>query len=348
MHEYTKYSIEEDDRSSYAMKHPFKPIHCGMLPDNQKFRESKLNCEFFEPNDVYYHMLMLVPEEKKKRDAALVLWRNRSGTPFTAADCDLVGTLAPHLRRVVDLQHHFHAAQFKDNPALDVLETLPIGVSLCDAGARPYFMNSTAKTIMDQDGGLTVRHGELWCEELTVTRSLRASVREAVENFGADDAAPVATLSLDRTGDRSPLLVVVSAVGGSSPAVNSELFRHPVAVVYVSDPDMQQETSEELVQRLFGLTVAEARLLRLLVDGSTLKAAAEAAGITEGTARGYLKQIFAKTDTKGQADLIRHVSSSPAWLRHQTAEPPPARIENRDRASTHDHQPLGPDPVTAE
>ena len=56
---------------------------------------------------------------------------------------------------------------------------------------------------------------------------------------------------------------------------------------------------------LFGLTRAQARLALLLFDGKSVKEAAADLGITEGSARQYLKQVFRKTGARRQADLVR-------------------------------------------
>lgn len=54
-----------------------------------------------------------------------------------------------------------------------------------------------------------------------------------------------------------------------------------------------------------GLTLAEARLARALGMGARLNDAALRLGLTRETARFYSKQIFAKTGTSGQPDLMR-------------------------------------------
>jgi DNA-binding CsgD family transcriptional regulator len=60
----------------------------------------------------------------------------------------------------------------------------------------------------------------------------------------------------------------------------------------------------EILRRAFKLSVAEARLACRLVEHRSLAAASNACGIASTTARGYLKQIFAKTATRRQAELI--------------------------------------------
>ena len=60
----------------------------------------------------------------------------------------------------------------------------------------------------------------------------------------------------------------------------------------------------DLLRCHFGLTPAEARLALQLVAGETLRAAAAKLSITYETARTELKNIFNKTGTRRQAELV--------------------------------------------
>lgn len=55
----------------------------------------------------------------------------------------------------------------------------------------------------------------------------------------------------------------------------------------------------------YGVRLSEARLAVALGEGASLSEAADQLGISEKTARHYSKQLYAATDTKGQADLVR-------------------------------------------
>ena len=315
---------ENDPRPAYVRLHPGKPFHWGMLPNVDEFLKSRVYLELFEPHGCHDQLLVGIPVEKNlspARHLGLGVWRDRSRGVYSEKDCDLLSEFVPHIRRVFELQRQFVSGQFVDNPAIDVLKTLPIGVLLCDTGAHVHFANDIARRITGRGDGLTEEHGALWAGQTAVTELLRDHIHRAVEAFGSSDPELPATISIERSADQSPLLVMIGAVSKDASGLQSNLFRQPLAVVYVSDPDIQQETSEDLLQRLFGLTNAEAELLKRIVGGSSLKLAAKRCSITEGTARSYLKQIFAKTNTTGQADLVRHVLSSPAWLRHSRAEP---------------------------
>jgi DNA-binding CsgD family transcriptional regulator len=66
----------------------------------------------------------------------------------------------------------------------------------------------------------------------------------------------------------------------------------------------------ESIRRRFDLAPAQARLTALICNGHPLREAAARLGITEGSARQYLRRIFDKTGVRRQADLIRLVGPS--------------------------------------
>lgn len=91
--------------------------------------------------------------------------------------------------------------------------------------------------------------------------------------------------------------------------------RHVTAVMVISDPDQAPEPAAATLARLFGLTPALGRLAAALAAGRTLAEYAEEAAITEGTARWHLKELFARTGTSRQAELVRMLLSGVAQLR---------------------------------
>jgi DNA-binding CsgD family transcriptional regulator len=64
------------------------------------------------------------------------------------------------------------------------------------------------------------------------------------------------------------------------------------------------------LQSYLALTPAQARLATLLFNGKTVKDAAHELGVTEGSARQYLKKVFQKTGAKRQIDLIRVIEAA--------------------------------------
>jgi DNA-binding CsgD family transcriptional regulator len=91
------------------------------------------------------------------------------------------------------------------------------------------------------------------------------------------------------------------------------------AVVLLSAQDT--ETAGRLAHHNFGLTSAQARLAAKLLQGLRLADAAAALQMTLSTARWHLKNIFLKTGTRRQADLLRLLTQASSF----PVEPAPAR-----------------------
>ena len=82
--------------------------------------------------------------------------------------------------------------------------------------------------------------------------------------------------------------------------------------------------SIDLLQCHFSLTPAEARLALHLVAGETLRSAAVKLSVTYETARTHLKNIFNKTGTCRQAELVIVIVTTLPRLRwsNPLMEPP--------------------------
>ena len=97
-------------------------------------------------------------------------------------------------------------------------------------------------------------------------------------------------------------------------AINTRHRRHPadrwqldsgIKHARRNDPEKRPASLHDQLRTAFGLTKAEAQLAALLADGEDLREAAGKLHITYGTARTRLAQIFQKTDTRRQAELVR-------------------------------------------
>lgn len=191
--------------------------------------------------------------------------------------------------------------------ALDSVET---GILLIDRLARIVFANRSATELLVAGDPLR-RNGESFtASDLRQAVSLQVALSHVLAaNADPETAkagrrsAPLLSLRCHRS-DRCIVLAVV-------PAESCATEYHDVAaVVYMVDPSVDKAAQLRPVCALFGLSPVETRLVCLLTNGKTLQEAAETMRIKDQTARTYLKQIFLKTDTKRQADLVRLMLSS--------------------------------------
>jgi DNA-binding CsgD family transcriptional regulator len=88
------------------------------------------------------------------------------------------------------------------------------------------------------------------------------------------------------------------------------MARH--ALLIFSSPHLQSLPDPELLARAFGLTPAQGRVACHLARGRSLEAAAARLGVKKETVRNHLKQIFLRTGTCRQGELVALLS--PFWL----------------------------------
>jgi DNA-binding CsgD family transcriptional regulator len=71
---------------------------------------------------------------------------------------------------------------------------------------------------------------------------------------------------------------------------------------------------EHYLRRLYGLTAAEAAVAVQIARGEGLQAAADNLRVTLPTVRTHLQRVFAKTQTRRQAELTRVIAESVAGI----------------------------------
>jgi DNA-binding CsgD family transcriptional regulator len=88
--------------------------------------------------------------------------------------------------------------------------------------------------------------------------------------------------------------------------------RPPAVLLVVVDPDEEPKLREDAIRRAFLLTRSQARLAAGLAAGKSVSEYAEMAGVSQGTIRQLLKQLFERTGVRRQSELVRLVLSSVA------------------------------------
>jgi DNA-binding CsgD family transcriptional regulator len=77
-----------------------------------------------------------------------------------------------------------------------------------------------------------------------------------------------------------------------------------LAIVTALNVPSEDDHADCAFVRQFGLSPAQARMSSLIVTGHSIASAARELHVSENTARSHLKQIFQKTDTHSQMELV--------------------------------------------
>jgi PAS domain S-box-containing protein len=206
--------------------------------------------------------------------------------------------------------------------AEETLNLLTTGMALVDRDGRLLLANRSASRLLDSGDGIRLRNGRIVAERRDQIEQLHDLVYSTCSGEGSEEDEGAGVMTIDRGDGVRPLSIKVAPV-----ELNPGDSGSRVAAVFIRDLEIRQTVPPEVVAKLFGLTFAEARVVVELVKGKRPQEVAEDLGVSLNTVRNQLKQIFSKTNTGRQSELISLVLSSAAFVSEHGLE-----IEDGDDA----------------
>ena len=266
--------------------------------------------EFY--NDFYAHyevrwMAGSLLERDGSTISGFAIVRTPGQGPFEDDALTRLDAIGAHLKQALRVQQRIAALEADRAMTIDALDRLSIGVVLLDGNGRPFLVNRAAREIVASADGLTVEKDGLHAGTPAKTAALRKTIADALGAAGGAGGA----IALPRPSMKRPLEVTVAPLAADPLA---DGHGRGGAIVLVDDPERAPDLPVSTLRRLYGLTSAEARVAAALATGATVREIAEGAGVTDHTVRWALKQIFAKTDTRRQAELVSLLLKGPAGL----------------------------------
>lgn len=240
--------------------------------------------------------------------------RARSRGPYEARELKLLERAIPHLQRTMQILLRLNALEARQAAGEALWDLLPFGVFMLDEAGRILWANRAAQSIAAANDGLATRGGCLLAAAADENATLSRLIGEAALTATGQGLAAGGALSLPRPSLRRPLAVLVAPFRVAR-TEHALLSRQPAVVVLVSDPEAKPRPAPELLAQLYGLTAREAELVTLLLDGLDLRDAAERLALRMNTVRTHLREVFHKTGTRRQAELVALVLRSVAALR---------------------------------
>jgi DNA-binding CsgD family transcriptional regulator len=219
-------------------------------------------------------------------------------------DIGLFQQLFPHFRRALQIHHRLDTMAVEREALAETADRLLRGIFTFDVHGRLLWANRTGEEICRQNDGLSIQRGSLTAALPAETRQLQQLLHDAIQTAnGGNTSAPDAML-IARPSGRRPYVLLVSPLHVNRRRIDDQ---RPTVVVFASDPEWTPEVPAARLSHLYGLTPAEAQLAQQLASGLDLCEIAEASHRTRNTVRTQLKQVFHKTGTRRQAELVRLV-----------------------------------------
>ncbi|RRH88816.1 helix-turn-helix transcriptional regulator [Mesorhizobium tamadayense] len=221
---------------------------------------------------------------------------------ISVEDQRFLALLSPHLRRASLIGDLLDQARVTANLYRQSLDHLAAAVVLTGANGAILHANAAAEQMFSAQGPILSRNGQLQAQNPVAARALLEAIASAA---GADASLGSRGIGLPVSAPGQPPAVayVLPLTEGTARAA----FRLACAAVFVSMTSTAP-LPEAVLTTLFDLTPAEARVLLRIGSGLSASKTALSLGIGENTLKTHLNRIFAKTNTRRQADLVKLVS----------------------------------------
>lgn len=249
----------------------------------------------------FRHSMSVVVDRDHDGYLKLTLYRGADQRGYDEGDERRFAALCRQMHLLIDLAPRYQLAKNLAALSLRALDCLDFGVVLMSESGEVLELNQPARALLEGGIGLSIRHGRLRATTPGADRRLQVLL---------------ASSSTAKDAPRKLLLRQPEAAVPVTLTVLSGSLRFGAAgrLLFISAPTHAFDQRLALLSERYRLTPVELALCRGLLEGASLRQAGAQAGLSYETARWYLKQVFAKTDTHRQAELVRVLLSVKAEL----------------------------------
>ena len=299
--EYQKGMVPMDPTVQYLVAHPDQAIvHDGLVISEQDKEHHAYYDWHGRHSDTRYR---LVGQARPAPDvqAGVALHRTRRIGRYEPTDIAQFAVLHRHLERALAIAFRLGTLGTMQQCTTELLDRNPAAVLLLDERQRVVYINRSAAALQSAGDGVRISPSGLNLSRKRDNDDLRRLVRRAIAT-GTSQSSAGGMMRADRPSGKRPYSILVTPVSRRYPALST---LRPAVCVMITDPDQPRAPlAARHLRAMFGLTDAEARLADRLASGDELRVAAAKLGITYGTARARLAEIFQKTGTHRQGELV--------------------------------------------
>lgn len=245
----------------------------------------------------------LLPAPLEERHASALVEQASALAQLDEASHARVQMLLPHLMRAAAIMERLRQAQLRSRGAVGALDELACGVVVLDERGIVTFCNWAARRILSAGEGLKLDiHGRLVAADARAQKSLQDAIAYCLRP-DVEQSERARGIRLQRSMNRPGYVLQIASL---TTRTDLRAVSMPgAAIAFISDPDSELVLDEARLKHLYGLTPAESRLARLLLNGETLAGAADRLRVSATTAKTQLQHIFKKTGTHRQPELVK-------------------------------------------
>ena len=214
--------------------------------------------------------------------------------------------LVPHLQRAVAIGRLFDQSKATERALTTTLDHLDAAVFLVGSDGAIAFVNDPARKMLDEATLVRASANALHAVADDADRILRDIFTAAAKGDASVGVRGVAVpLASSSEGERWFAHVLPLTSGRRQEAGQ---VIHAVAAIFIRKTVPNAAPPLEAIAKLYRLTASEIRILEAVLRVNGVKAMADTLGLSQATVKTHLQNVFRKTGTKRQSDLVKLVA----------------------------------------
>jgi DNA-binding CsgD family transcriptional regulator len=271
----------------------------------EEFEETRFHKEWVAPQGLV-DVLGANLDKSATSSAMLAIRRNTQQGRVNDECRRKLQLVVPHMQRAVAIGNVIETHKTTVAALSDTLMRLADAVFLVDYRGRIVFSNAAGTGLLR--GGKIVRaQASLIAVDARANRLLQEAIA-ATESGQADISTKGVAIRLSASGSECWLAHVLPLT--ASAREQAGIPEAATAAVFVRKASLANPTALETVAKLYKLTAMEVRVLQAVVEIGGAPLASEALGVSEATVKTHLRNLFQKTDSRRQADLVKLVAGA--------------------------------------
>ncbi|MGH6735509.1 MAG: helix-turn-helix transcriptional regulator [Methyloceanibacter sp.] len=225
--------------------------------------------------------------------------------------------IMPHFRRAVLIGKLLDMRALQAATFAEAIDGLATGVFLVSPLGEIVHANAAGQAVLDEGDPLKLVRGILVAADERVQSSLRKAFAAALEGDAAIEAGGIALPLLSPDGGRF-VAHVLPLTSGARHAAGA--YHSATAALFVREASIDLPAAINAAGQLYGLTPAEEKVLRAVIEVGGIAPVASLLGASHSTVKTHLEHLFEKTGTRRQAELVKLIAGLDSPARRSKSE----------------------------
>jgi DNA-binding CsgD family transcriptional regulator/PAS domain-containing protein len=303
---YEQEYARQDIRAQVLMTLPSDEVHLlhHYMPQERFVRSSYYNEFFRRITEGYWSAASWITLDRGAGvGLGIGIHRSRNADPEDTAQIEVLGSLSPHLRRAGRLHMKLNDVKTRVSQLSDALDHIRQPAILATSDGRLVLANESAGRLFNPPRVLNIDStGKIITCSAKATRQLWEAIEAAGRPAHQADAGQPCDIIVN--GEDQTPLISLNVLPLQRREANSRQDLEGGSIMILAKEFEPALVSVDTLRSAFGLSPAEARLVRLLATGASLRQASEIIGVSYSTVVSQIKSCFQKTGTHRQAELV--------------------------------------------